>query len=146
MATYGFDEAKNRVEIFPVGAIYLSVVNTNPGQLFGGTWEQIKDRFLLSAGNTYQAGATGGEASHTLTVSEIPSHTHTVNGSASAGSNDILINGEFQSYASGDQDGFIAGATEGELNVSGTATGTGGGQAHNNMPPYLTVYMWKRVS
>ena len=77
--------------IYPVGAIYMSTVSTSPATLFGGgTWVQIKDRFLLSAGDTYTAGSTGGAAtksytpagtvgSHTLTVNEIPSHAHGLN-------------------------------------------------------------------
>ena len=63
--------------IYPIGSIYLSVNNVNPGTIFGGTWEQIKDRFLLSAGETYSSGSIGGEANHTLSISETPSHTHT---------------------------------------------------------------------
>lgn len=60
--------------IYPVGSIYISINNVNPSVLFGGTWEQIKDMFLLGAGSTYSAGSTGGEANHTLTQSEIPSY------------------------------------------------------------------------
>ena len=45
--------------IYPVGSIYMSVNNVNPSVLFGGTWEQIKDTFLLSAGDTYNAGSKG---------------------------------------------------------------------------------------
>ena len=59
--------------IYPVGSIYMSVNNTNPGTLFGGTWSQIQDRFILAAGSTYSGGATGGSASINL------SHSHTVN-------------------------------------------------------------------
>ena len=62
--------------VYPVGAIYMSVNSTNPASLFGGTWEQIKDRFLLSAGDSYSAGSTGGEAEHTLTYGEMPVHSH----------------------------------------------------------------------
>ena len=66
-------------KIYPVGSIYISTVSTNPSTLFGfGTWAQIKDTFLLAAGTTYKAGATGGEATHKLTINEIPSHTHSV--------------------------------------------------------------------
>lgn len=60
--------------MYPVGSIYLSVNNVNPGTIFGGTWEQIQDRFLLAAGSTYEGGATGGTASHTHTSA---AHTHT---------------------------------------------------------------------
>lgn len=63
--------------MYPVGSIYLSVNNVNPGTIFGGTWEQIKDRFLLAAGSTYAGGATGGTASHTHTS---PEHSHTTAG------------------------------------------------------------------
>ena len=84
--------------IYPVGSIYMSVNNTSPATLFGGTWSQLKDRFLLGAGDTYTNGNTGGAASvsytpagtnsggavssHTLTTDQIPSHNHTFTGSA----------------------------------------------------------------
>ena len=64
--------------VYPVGSIYMSVNSTSPSSLFGGTWVQLKDRFLLGAGDTYSAGATGGAATHTLTAAEMPGHTHTV--------------------------------------------------------------------
>ena len=62
--------------VYPVGSIYWSSNNTNPGTLFGGTWTQIKDRFILAAGDSYSNGATGGAATVTLTVSNMPSHSH----------------------------------------------------------------------
>ena len=77
--------------VYPVGAIYLSVTSTSPATLFGGTWEQLKDRFLLGVGDTYTTVEdTGGAASqnytpagtvgsHTLTTAEIPSHVHGLN-------------------------------------------------------------------
>lgn len=126
--------------IYPVGSIYLSVSNTNPSTLFGGTWEQIQDRFLLSAGSTYTAGDTGGEATHTLTDLEMPSHNHR------------LINGYSGGTWSGGNYGQVANTgTTGEKHVfydndTSRTTSAGGGQAHNNMPPYLVVYMWKRTA
>ena len=74
----GVDVSTVLDKVYPVGAIYMSVNSTNPKALFGGTWVQIKDRFLLAAGTIYKAGATGGEATHTLTESEMPSHKHAV--------------------------------------------------------------------
>ena len=65
--------------VYPVGSIYMSVVSTSPATLFGGTWSQLEDRFLVGAGQTYTAGGTGGSATHTLTTDEIPSHTHGLN-------------------------------------------------------------------
>ena len=119
---------------FPIGFIYLSATNINPSTYFGGTWEQIKDRFLLTAGSTYTAGKTGGSATHKLTVNEMPSHTHNYQsgrwfwGEKEAGG-DIINSQSETSYV-----------------FSRETTATGGGQAHNNMPPYLVVYAWKRVS
>lgn len=77
--------------IYPVGSIYMSVASASPATLFGGTWEQLKDRFLLGAGDTYTEGDTGGSASHTLTTDEMPSHNHTFTGSAVT-SGDISAN------------------------------------------------------
>lgn len=114
--------------IYPIGAIYLSVSATNPATLFGGKWEQIKDRFLLAAGDTYAIGTTGGEATHKLTVNEMPSHNH------------VLKKGN----TLGNGSGIMWSGTTTE-NTAGVNS-TGGNAAHNNMPPYLTVYMWKRVA
>ena len=124
--------------IYPVGSIYLSVSDANPTTIFGGTWVQIKDTFLLACGDTYTAGDTGGEATHTLTVNEMPSHNHApltsdyrfTEQKASSGSTDPSSSGS----------GTWLGGTE------STTGNTGGGQAHNNMPPYLAVYMWKRTA
>lgn len=120
--------------IFPVGYIYLSADSTSPAALFGGTWERIKDRFLLSAGDTYAAGATGGEAEHTLAVDEMPSHNHKEYLHFKSGSDTSMY--AYNSYYN------YSGAEA----YSGVTSSTGGGQAHNNMPPYLAVYMWKRVA
>lgn len=121
------------LNIYPIGSIYMSVNSTNPGTLFGGTWEQIKDKFLLSAGDTYSAGSTGGEATHILTVDEIPSHNH------------LYINdGNYGITAGASALNPVWGSRDG---TTGATTGsTGGDQPHNNMPPYLTVYVWKRTA
>lgn len=123
-------------KVYPVGAIYMSANATSPASLFGGTWTQIKDRFVLAAGDIYAAGSTGGAATHTLLADEMPGHTH-----------GVLIN--FQGGSSWDMysvnpvtnyDPSTNGA------IMGTTTAVGGGAAHNNMPPYLAVYMWQRVA
>ena len=125
---------------YPVGSIYMSINNTNPSTLFGGTWEQIKDTFLLSAGDTYTAGATGGEAEHTLTTNEMPSHSHNfVNGGSA-----LCLGVTSGTEITG---GFASGAYWNNVNKRRSdIASTGGGQPHNNMPPYLTVYMWKRTA
>ena len=118
---------------YPVGSIYKSTTNTSPAELFGGTWEQIKDRFLLAAGDTYMAGSTGGEATHTLTTDEIPSHSHEyING--------VNYNNGKGNISAASSNGYWDG------NQHDWTQSTGGGQAHNNMPPYLAVYAWKRVA
>ena len=118
--------------VYPVGSIYMSTASTSPAELFAGTWERIKDRFLLAVGDTYTAGSTGGEAQHTLTVNEIPSHSHTIPAQNKWLSPDG--SGEDMNYS------VVS-------NINTQACGsTGGGQAHNNMPPYLAVYIWKRVA
>ena len=68
--------------ILPIGSIYLSLTTDNPATLFGGTWTQIKDTFLLTAGDNYSAGSSGGSATIALTVENMPSHTHTFTGSS----------------------------------------------------------------
>ena len=122
--------AERLLDIYPVGSIYMSVSSTSPASMFGGTWEQLKDRFLLGAGDTYANGATGGSATHTLSVDEMPAHSHTT-----------LIN---IAETMGKVDG---GYTYAISNSGSFPTGTSGGnKPHNNLPPYLAVYMWKRVS
>ena len=118
--------------IYPVGSIYMSTVNASPATFLGGTWVQIKDTFLLSAGDTYTAGSTGGEAEHTLIVDEIPSHNHTwQTNNRGSGSNQSA-----KAYY-----GTNAG-TDYTVNTGNR----GGGKAHNNMPPYLVVYVWERTA
>jgi hypothetical protein len=128
------------LKAYPVGSIYLSVNSTSPASLFGGTWERIKDKFLLSAGDSYVAGSTGGEATHTLTVAEIPSHKHISFGALDAALPD--------NYGGSSADyGICAGDEPNRISGYDKSTGaSGGGQPHNNMPPYLAVYVWKRTA
>ena len=121
--------------VYPVGSIYMSVNSTSPATLFGGTWVQIEDRFLLAAGTTYKAGATGGEVTHTLTTSEMPIHNHAVfYPNAEAADHSAPVN-----YPDGPSDSTY-------FAVGSYTSREGGGEAHNNMPPYLAVYIWKRTA
>lgn len=121
-------------EIYPVGSIYMSVNNTNPSTLFGGTWSQIKDCFLLACGDIYSNGSTGGEATHTLTINEMPSHYHNyeayIDKDPLGGYDKVLVYGN------------PAGTQYHTFNVFPT----GGNQPHNNMPPYFAVYIWQRTA
>ena len=128
------DDILNKGGAYPVGSIYLSVNSTHPSTLFGGTWQQIQNVFLLAAGSQYIAGSTGGEAEHTLTVKEMPSHNHsatfdTVDSPAFSGRYAMVETRsvEYQRYQN-------------------ETSNTGGNQPHNNMPPYLAVYMWQRTA
>lgn len=146
--------------IYPIGAIYMSVNNTDPSNLFGGTWEKLENKFLLGSGDE-AIGVTGGEKTHILSGAEIPSHTHgfsattSSNGEHSHGLKAVYrydISGK--GYALVENTTTISGAqststgTSGTHNhsVSGTTGATGSSKAHNNMPPYLVVNMWKRTA
>lgn len=126
--------------IYPVGSIYMSVKSTSPASLFGGTWTQLKDRFLLGAGSTYSNGATGGAATVTLTLSQIPAHTH-----------NLVVASDYNdgSYSTAQlQPGkkVVEGADKNQNYTNDNAIKSSGGSgSHNNMPPYLVVYMWKRT-
>lgn len=117
--------------IYPVGSIYMSVSSTSPASLFGGTWESIGGRFLLGADATYTAGSTGGEATHILTVDEMPNHVHSAVTRTLAGN--------YQGYFA------TTGNTNDTLGDAVTKS-SGGDAAHNNMPPYLAVYIWQRTA
>lgn len=119
--------------LHPVGSVYQSTDSTSPAELFGGTWEQIKDRFLLAAGDSHAAGSTGGEEKHILTAAEMANHTH---GYDYTGQSDATGTGAIKIVSPGS----TANA------YTGKATSNCGGQAHNNMPPYLAVYTWRRTA
>ena len=127
--------------LFPVGYIYMSTVSTSPASLFGGTWEAVEGKFLLSAGMGYSAGDTGGESAHTLDVSEMPSHYHDIPTNSSGPDGEIVHN-----------DWAYCVTSQSAYPIYGYGTyldgprKTGGSQPHNNMPPYLVVYVWKRTA
>ena len=119
--------------IYPVGSIYMSVNNTNPSNLFGGTWTQLKDRFLLGAGSTYTNGSTGGSATQRLSAANLPSHTHPQYVATNGGSTSANL----------DYNGWVS---NGKAVAQGIPTGaTGQGTTFDIMPPYLVVYMWQRT-
>ena len=130
--------AKELLAAYPVGSIYLAVNNTSPASLFGGTWTQLKDRFLLGAGSSYTNGSTGGASTVTLTVDQMPKHGHVIYDDT-----DERLVGP---YGGGDSGSH--GITYSHTGRSNTlmASDEGGGKSHNNMPPYLVVYMWKRTA
>ena len=158
---HGFDDTdKTKVDLlnffYPVGSIYeTSNSSFNPNTTWGGTWVKIEGKFLLASGSGYNIGTTGGAASvsytpagtvggHTLTLSEIPSHSH-----------------KYDSYAGGisvsDGDGSDLGILlrTPQENINTGNSGGGGSHNHgftgtqatlNNMPPYEVVNVWKRTA
>lgn len=125
--------------VYPVGSIYMSVNSASPATLFGGTWEAIQGKFLLGAdGGAYKAGSTGGEAAHTLTVDEMPKHTHSMYSGNSGAPDTWEPDGGSYLLDSVTEDKHTWWASLG-MNYAG------GGAEHNNMPPYLAVYIWKRT-
>lgn len=165
-------------QIYPVGAIYISTSITSPSTIFGGTWEKIEDKFLLASGSTYANGATGGEATHTLTEQEIPRHNHSYDKAVQVlphsltiqelpeHTHDVSIDCSTTVRLAGTSSNMLP-TCEPENPHTYTSGSTGGGQghnhalysegdttgyygvfnpSHNNMPPYLAVNMWVRVS
>ena len=141
-------------QIYPVGSIYITANATNPSVLFGGTWEQLKGKFLVGVDSSdtdfETSGKTGGEKTHTLTVDEMPSHTHDM---------DDAVYGDYKNRLGIRGDGGGGkGLIPSMMQTTGYSryipTNTGGGKPHNHgntgstnhMPPYLAVYVWKRTN
>lgn len=153
-------------QIYPIGAIYMSTVSTNPATLFKiGNWEALPaGRVLLAQGTStwgvnYSAGSTGGEDKHTLTLNESASHNHTGTTTTSGSTHTHALTMQASHGKSGNggvprfSDGDVWSeyktqnlSAAGEHSHAITINNSGGGQAHNNMQPYLSVYMWKRTS
>lgn len=153
------------LQIYPVSSIYMSTSSANPSMLFGGVWEQIQDRFLLGAGSSYANGSTGGAATVELSVAQLPSHTHDApQGDASVDDYVFQVSRTNstaatlrQQVATSTSSGIYVNAANikasdsigtNDVNASNatkSTKATGGNASHDNMPPYLVVYMWKRV-
>lgn len=123
---------------YPVGSYYISHNNTSPAELFGGTWYRIENQFLWACPADGTIGSTGGEQTHTLTVAEMPYHSHT-----------ILLNSSTGTYDTWDYS-YGAAKSNRSYYSQGPAEpiigGTGGTGAHNNMPPYISVAIWRRTA
>lgn len=129
-------EVNIKLDPYPVGAIYISVNDTSPASLFGGTWEVINDRFLLAGSAAhYKYGSTGGAATVTLTKDQMPQHQHQFS-RVPITTNELSTGNNYYAERS---------TTTGKLVNQNTET-QGNTKAHNNMPPYLSVYMWKRTA
>ena len=153
------------LSMYPVGSIYLSTSSTNPSSLFGGTWVawgsgRVPVGINTGDGNFNTVEKTGGEASHKLTVAEMPSHTHTGSGNTGTGYSSFMrvttaigltgaanhaighTSGEYKDMAN---TGEFPGANH-YHSFSFTTSSIGGNGSHNNLQPYITCYMWKRTA
>ena len=126
--------------LYPVGSIYISTSSTfNPQTTWGGTWRKTADgRCLIGANSTYPLGSTGGEAEHALSIDELPSHSHGIYGADSRSGNITLDKPRFSYKDNGQTTSYVSGILGTEM--------AGNGKAHNNMQPYLAVYIWKRTA
>jgi hypothetical protein len=134
-AVAALDGAAINALVYPVGSIYFNAaVSTNPNTLLGfGTWEAYGGGRVPvgvhSSGTFDGLNETGGAETHTLSIAEIPAHTHS------------------KPYEPGLTAAYAAPAHDSYFSSTTNATGsTGGGTAHNNLQPYITVYMWKRTA
>ena len=171
----------NVLDLFPIGYVYISTSPTSPMDLFGGQWEALPEgRVLLAQGTSYPAGSQGGEATHTLSVEELPAHSHVLGSNATVTlsgtveedgrhthSYDMYENLRWMLDGAGGDMGFpttnrnnypdtgsvgYGGTHSHSLGTSAKATpggstdNTGSNSPHNNLPPYLSVYMWQRIA
>ena len=133
---------------FPVGTILMTVTNTNPSTYIGGTWVEINDVFLLAAGTSHPAGETGGSEEVALTVAQMPAHRHnTINMAHSESGVSPDYQHTVARYNNSNSTEYYRYQLNGCSNDAngGRTSPTGSGEAHDNMPPYLAVYTWKRT-
>lgn len=132
--------------IYPVGSIYISTSSTfNPQNVWGGTWKKTADgRCLIGANDTYHLGSTGGEAAHYLTGNEMPPHGHSAGLAAGFKlGNTGIARSALDKYS--EQFLWIDQSSKSASSIFGT-NAEGGGASHNNMQPYLAVYIWERTA
>lgn len=188
---YLYDQLQNTAsKLYPVGSVYISFNSADPSVLFGGTWTRLKDTFLLANGDTYAPNTSGGSATKTISVNNLPSHTHScstvgnhthtrgsmnivgnitvssadnehltdadnisTSGALSVGnyttkvasSNDPSSNPGYDRISFNGASGW-SGATSSNGLHTHTIGNTGSSLPLNIMPPYQTVYMWKRTA
>ena len=123
----------------PIGIIISFSTDINPNELYGGTWERIKGAFIWGIDDGEAAGCTGGEKTHTLTTDEMPSHVHAPNQWAQV----MPPRGNTGTIG---QTGTKTGSYKDFVSAQNyNSSAVGGGQPHNNMPPYYGAYVWRRT-
>lgn len=125
----------------PVGSLYISENSTSPAELYGGTWERIEGRFIMGASDDYPAGSTGGEAAVALTEDNNGPHTHIFK-KFTTGAMDTSPEGNTvqRGHGANGSNAVLGFPDNFELSTSGK------GKPHNNIPPYYSTYIWRRVA
>lgn len=121
---------------YPIGSIFQSMKATDPSKIMGGTWERIKGKVLVGvdeADADFAAGKTGGDKTHKLTIDEMPNHSHSLG--IHRGGNPTV------SQMLG-KNGYLWG----EISTGKNSSFVGGGKPHNNLPPYVSIYIWLRTA
>jgi hypothetical protein len=139
-------------KLYPVGSVYISFNSADPSTLFGGTWERLKDTFLLANGDAYAPNTVGGSATKNITVDNLPSHSHQLSADGNHAhayqtplrAIDVDRGVGNSSLWSLDNNGLYETSWNGLH--SHTVGATGSGLPLNIMPPYKTVYMWRRTA
>lgn len=138
--------------IYPVNSIYISYSHTSPASLFGGTWQRIENRFLWGIASSATIGSTSGEKTHTLTIAEMPSHNHALirpqwYGVDGSGPSTIEIDSPNSIFGvTGSTTKTYRSLQETYESYPAPIIKTGSGSAHNNMPPYINVSIWRRTA
>ena len=131
----------------PIGSIYSSTAATSPADLFGGTWERIKGAFIWGIEDGEQAGIIGGEATHTLTEAELPNIWGNLYNFALQNSTDSVgVGGKFKLNTGTMYSGYATEGSQSDTRSDSVNFSFGGGQPHNNMPPYYGAYVWRRTA
>jgi hypothetical protein len=129
-------------KVYPIGSYYWSEKNTSPSDIFGGSWTKIRGRFLFASDSNHDVGDTGGEEKHTLTINEMPRHSHEYKKFCHTDWNHF-------DTPSGDKGYYPCNKREDEYRreflYTYSTTSVGAGCSHNNMPPFLTANCWKRI-
>ena len=130
--------------VYPIGSIYMSVNSTSPAMLFGGTWEALENQFLIGAGRNHAAGETGGAETAALSAENNGPHTHDVVASPRNPSYPYAgLYGGTQSWSGNSSIATVVTSSDNKGRF--VAAESGSGSPFSIMPPYLTVYMWKRI-
>ena len=138
------DVESNFLAAYPIGALFWTTVSTNPGTLYGGTWAAWGGGRTPVGVNTADSDfntveKTGGEKTHTLSVAELPAHSHDLTMRRTANYNEVFT---------ADYYGDPVGGTGFQMDITGKAyvANTGEWHPHNNVQPYITCYIWKRTA